>query len=102
MLSNLETAERTALNLEEDIKKAFKNGTLLDQILNDAIEIQKDSGGKPTKIIYTVGGPYIYLDLFCDPGCIVVYFDSHKIEQRLSNEILKQIEFELEGLGYGN
>ena len=100
MLSNLEYTENTALNLEEDFIKAHQSGNLFNQVFHKAMEIQKDSEGKPTKIIYSVGGPYVYLDLFCDVGSIVVQFDRHTVKKKLPNRILEQIEFELEGLCY--
>ena len=100
MLSNLEYTENTAVNLTKSITKAYKKGRLMDQVINEAMEIQKDSRGKPTKIIYTVGGPFVYLDLFYEPGSIVVQFHRHTVKKKLPNRILEQIEFELEGLCY--
>ena len=103
MKKNTHTHTYTKSMLSEwvkDIEEAEQQGEASDYIFKRAIDIERDSGGKPTKIIFTIGGPYVYLDLFCNPGNIVVYFDDHEVKRRISKHVLEQIEFELEGLGY--
>ncbi len=92
--------ESMASEWVKDIEEAELQGEVLDYIFERAIDIERDSGGKPTKIIFTVGGPYVYLDLFCEPGYVKVFYDDKMAKAKLSNSTLEQIKFELEGLGY--
>ena len=100
--NNLTSVEKISLEWVKDIEEANQNGEDLEYIWDRALDIEKDTGGKPTKIIFTVGGPYVYLDLFCEPGYIKVFSHEFQAKAKLSTTTLENILDNLEELGYAN
>ena len=84
---------------KENIVEAYQNGTLIDIINETAIEIERGYDGNISKIIFTVGGPYVYLDFDGDyKGRIVAFGDYQTEVSPIPLMIWDRIQFELEEL----
>lgn len=68
---NKEYLEKLAQTEQKDITQASRDGNLNEYISDRALEIQRDEDGTIEKIIFSIGGPNVWLDFKDYPGFIV-------------------------------
>ena len=66
--------QKLAQSEQRDITLASREGRFLDYISERAMEIQRDEDGSIEKIIFSIGGPNIWLDFKENPGFVVAAY----------------------------
>ena len=66
--------QQRSMEINADIIELCKIGKLHDHIVENAVELERDSGGKVTKVYFAQGGPTAFLDLYCNPGYVIFEF----------------------------
>jgi len=66
-----EELKRLSESEQRDITKASREGILVNYISDRAMEIQREDDGSIKKIIFTIGGPNVWLDFVDYPGFII-------------------------------
>ncbi len=95
--TDLSENQQISVACRNDIIELCIQGKLYEHIAYDAIELERDSGGKVTKVIFAIGGPYIYLDTFSNPGHVITQWSSNEDGQSslplcIVHEILEVVE----------
>ena len=67
---NQEEYKKLTIISRDSIIEAFEKGQLRSYISDEAISIEKDEDNEITHIIFTNGGPIVYLDFDEQPGII--------------------------------
>ena len=78
--------------------KASEEGTLDEYIGKHAISIERDDENDITHIVFTLGGPYIYLDFEDSPGVIIAKDMDDKSQAAIPFSIWSDIKTDLEEL----
>ena len=96
----MNTTELKELSMSEqrDFTQAYREGKALDYLRDRAIEIQRDDNGEIKKIIFTIGGPNVWLDFDEYPGAFVVAYLTEQATSYIPTEDWKGIQMELEEL----
>ena len=67
--------KRLVEEIKNEIVESFNNGELMDYVSDNAIAIKKTDSGCIKHIVFTLGGPYVYLD-FVERSGVVCCFES--------------------------
>lgn len=91
-----ELRELSSLTCRELIK-AYKKGELCEYIEENAINIEKDEDGDIFRIVFTIGGPYVHLDLYGGRfGCVVAEDLENIAQSAIPMSIWDEMRSELE------
>ena len=85
-------------NICQELIKAYEKGELPEYIEESALSIEKDEDGDITHILFTYGGPTIYLDFEDSPGVIIASHMYDKSQAAIPFSIWSDIRNELEVL----
>lgn len=86
---------------KENIVEAYQNGRLIDIINETAIEIKRGYDGNISKIVFSIGGPYVYLDFDSEYKGRIVALGNYQTEvSPIPLMIWDNIQFALEEI-YG-
>lgn len=78
--------------------EAYKNDELREYISEEALEIRKDGDGDISQIVFSLGGPYVHLDLYGGRfGCVVAEDLEHITQSAIPMSIWADMRDELEG-----
>ncbi len=95
---NKDYIQGLAQSEQKDITQASRNGRIIDYISDRAMEIQRDENGTIEKIIFSIGGPNIWLDFKEHPGFIKVAYDYSEAKSGIPWAEWDNIQAELEVL----
>lgn len=82
--------------LKEELVESFKNNTLIDYISENILEVVK-TGNRVDSLVFTIGGPYIYLDI-CENnhnGCVCGYWQGKEDFSAIPLSIWKDMEIKI-------
>ena len=65
------TLKKEATSRRDDIVEAYKSGKTKEYTSTNALSIERDEENNITLIVFTLGGPFIYLDFEDSPGVII-------------------------------
>lgn len=82
----------------QNIIKAYEKGELLEHIEESALSIEKDEDNNITYILFTYGGPTVYLDFEDSPGVVIASHMSDEAHSAIPLAIWSDIRNELEVL----
>lgn len=86
--------------VKNDLVENFQNGTLIDYVSNEVLEVKKDTEGNLEYLVFSLGGPQIQLDMGVeDSGCVYGYMGLSKEYKKpipLSDNIWFDMKSELE------
>ncbi|HEO99107.1 MAG TPA: hypothetical protein ENO02_07415 [Epsilonproteobacteria bacterium] len=68
---NEQNLQKLAQLEQRDITQASRNGNIYEYISERAMEIQRDEDGGIEKIVFSIGGPNVWLDFKEHPGFII-------------------------------
>ncbi len=95
---NITELKELAMSEQRDFTQAYRNGKVYDYLDDRAMDIQRDDNGEIKKIIFTIGGPNVWLDFDEYPGAIVVALYIEQATSYIPTEDWKGIQIELEEL----
>lgn len=93
---NQEEYKKLTIISRDNIVEAFEKGEIHYYISDRAISIEKDEDNDITHIIFTNGGPIVYLDFDEQPGIIVAKDLDTKAQSAIPWSIWLDIRDELE------
>lgn len=83
----------------KNLIEAFEKGELDEYIEESALSIHRDEDNDISHIVFSIGGPYVHLNLYGGrAGCIVAEDLEHIIHTAIPWEIWFGIKDELEGI----
>ena len=91
-----------AVRIEEELIEAHTKNVLPEYIYENALSIEKDEDNTITHILFTYGGPTVYLDFEDSPGVIIASHMEFKSQAAIPLSIWTKIRNELEELNYEN
>lgn len=89
---------QSAVSLKNGVVKAAKEGTLPEFISNNALSIERNEDNEITHILFTYGGPTVYLDFEDSPGIVIASHMSDESQASIPFYIWSDIRDELEVL----
>jgi hypothetical protein len=90
--------QKLAQTEQKDITQASRDGNLYEYISDRALEIKRDEEGTIEKIIFSIGGPNVWLDFKEEPGFMKVALDYDEAKSGIPWEDWDNIQDELEVL----
>ena len=90
--------KKLAVSIRDNIVKAFEKGELQDYIFEDTLSINKNDEGEITHILFTYGGPTVYLDFEDSPGVVIASHMDNQSQAAISIGIWSDIRDVLEVL----
>ena len=82
----------------QELIKAYEKGELIEHIDERALSVEKDENNKITHILFTYGGPTVYLDFEDRPGVVIASHMSDEAHSAIPWAIWSDIRNELEVL----
>lgn len=95
---NEEYLQKLAQAEQRDMTQASRDGRTYEYILERAIEIKRDEDGSIEKIMFSIGGPNVWLDFIEHPGFIVAALMYEQGKSGIPWADWDNIRFELEEL----
>lgn len=93
---NEEYLQKVAQTEQRDITLASREGRFWDYISERAMEIQRDDDGAIEKIIFSIGGPNVWLDFKEHPGFVIAALAYEEGKSGIPWADWDNIQFELE------
>ena len=95
---NKEELQKLTQSEQRDITQASRKGILLDLISERALEIKRDDDGTIEKIVFTIGGPNVWLDFKDHPGFVKAAYAYEEAKSGIPWADWDNIQSELEVL----
>ena len=89
---------QSAVSIKEELIEAYTKNVLPEYINERALSIEKDEDNEITHILFTYGGPTVYLDFEDSPGVIIASHMDDKSQAAIPLNIWSDIRNELEVL----
>ena len=96
--NHIEELRQSAVSIKKELIKAYNNDVLLAFIEDRALSVEKDEDNEITHILFTYGGPTVYLDFEDSPGVIIASHIDNKSQAAIPLSIWSDIRNELEVL----
>ena len=90
--------KQEASSRRDDITKAYHSGSIKDYISSNALSIERNEENDITHIVFTIGGPFVYLDFEDSPGVVIAKDMDGKSQAAISLAIWSDIRNILEEL----
>lgn len=94
---NKEYLQNLAESEQREITEASKNGVLIDLISERALEIVRDDNNAIEKIVFSIGGPNVWIDFKDHPGFVKAAYAYEEAKSGIPWKEWDNIQLELEG-----
>ena len=88
--------KKEAASRRDDLVKAFNAGEVKEYVLENALSIERDEEQDITHIVFTFGGPFVYLDFEDSPGVIIAKDRENRSQAAIPFSVWSDIRNELE------
>ena len=96
--SYIEKLRKTAVRIKKELIQSYTKGMLFEYINEESLSIEKNEDNEITHILFTYGGPTVYLDFENSPGVVIASHMSDKSQAAIPFGIWSDMRNELEEL----
>ena len=98
MLNKIEKElKELSIITSKELIEAYEKGEIREYVDENALSIQRDEDNDISQIVFTIGSPYVHLDLYGgNAGCVVAEDLEHIIHSAIPWKIWFGIKDELE------
>ena len=88
--------KKEAAARRDGLVEAFNDGEVKEYVLENAYSIERDEENNITHIVFTFGGPFVYLDFEDSPGVIIAKDLENKSQAAIPFSVWSDVRDELE------
>ncbi len=88
---NKQYIQKIAQREKRELVSSYKKGTLYKLICDRAIEIRRNNDGSVSKIVFSTGGPNIYIEFYDSNVYVLVALDIYSSKSKIPSDCSKEL-----------